>query len=152
VPGPGLLRIYAREGQLKQVLAEIRQAGKATAAEELKAKLEEIRRSGTKCPHGAPGGQEPHPTKGFPLCPQCRRGDTKPPPATPDHPGDYQRLYKAATGQPADGQLLIKIANQISLLRRKGVSDKNIADAATLAALRGTDLITQLRENAHANR
>lgn len=149
VPGLGLLKTYAREGvKLQQVLAAVRETRTAELAEEIK----QIRADSPKCPHGEPGGNQPHPTTGTPLCPQCRRGDTKPTPDRTDHAGDYQRLYAAATGHPADGQLLIKVANQISTLRRKGVIDKHIADAAALAALRGTDLMTQLRENAHANR
>lgn len=149
VPGLGLLKTYAREGvKLQQVLVEVRE----TRSEELAEEIKQIRADNPKCPHGEPGGNQPHPTTGTPLCPQCRRGDTKPTPDRTDHAGDYQRLYVAATGHPADGQLLIKVANQISILRRKGVSDKHIADATTLAALHGTDLVTQLRENAHASR
>ena len=50
-------------------LAKIR----AAEGRSLAAHLDTIRRHGEDCEHGTPGGAEPHPITGLPLCPLCRR-------------------------------------------------------------------------------
>jgi hypothetical protein len=64
----GLLRTLHRDGDLAQMLDELRTADAHTAV----AEAIDTARKGPPCPHGERGGAALHPATGKPLCPLCR--------------------------------------------------------------------------------
>lgn len=77
---PGLLKRLAADGELGDWLDRVR-AKEADAA--VAAAVEKAKR-GKACVHGTPGGAEPHPVTGKPLCPLCRSNQPGPNGATPE--------------------------------------------------------------------
>lgn len=49
-----------------------RRAEEIREADEVARTVSRLRRVGTECDHGEPGGAELHPTSRLPLCPLCR--------------------------------------------------------------------------------
>jgi hypothetical protein len=64
----GFVATLARDGDLVDVIDEVRAERRhaATAAQVA------ATRHGPECPHRVPGGSDPHPESGEPMCPNCR--------------------------------------------------------------------------------
>jgi hypothetical protein len=65
---PALLRRMATDGDLAEQLVEVRGSAVRTEVSQAMAAA----RAGPECVHGEPGGANPHPRSGEPLCPKCR--------------------------------------------------------------------------------
>lgn len=66
----GLIRTLIRDGEIHQWLDR---GQKALERDQTKAAQADARAS-PPCPHGQPGGDQPHPISRKPFCPMCRKG------------------------------------------------------------------------------
>lgn len=141
--GIGLYRLIAREGGIpwRSILADVRTAAKAASLN----KIAELKQ-GPRCPHGEPGGDQPHPRTGEALCVGCRRGMPAAETSGPQPVETYRRLYLAAHNERPAMPLMSAVAGQRHDLAHKHGVDARALDAlAAAAALNGHDLITELR-------
>lgn len=147
-PGLPLLRRFAAEGsKLPLVLTEVRAATKQARADE----IARLRKQGAECPHRTPGGAEPHPTTGQPLCPECRAGVPAPAVIDLDPQAEYVRAWNAAHVGEIPWNLRSKIIRQIEHLRSRHAPEADIVALAIAAATHGTDLHTHVRSLADAS-
>ncbi|MER7280366.1 hypothetical protein ABT369_38615 [Dactylosporangium sp. NPDC000244] len=141
--GTRLFHLVAGEGGIpwRTALAGIRADAKAANI----AKIAELGRS-APCPHGQPGGDQPHPRTGEPLCPLCRTGTPAPDPDQPKPVETYRRLYTTTHERKPGLDLMAAVGQQHHELAKRGATPRQLDAVAASAAINGHDLITELRQ------
>lgn len=135
----GYLRGVAANSGFENLYRKVREE----RAEKVADQIRHLEATKPACAHGTPAGNEPHPTHGTMLCPQCRAGIPPKPdePTTPAPVAAAIDAFRREYGGYLATYDLIIVTQQIAALHAAGATEQQLVTVAATAAKTGAGVL-----------